>query len=150
MASAYSNLGNLLYSRRDFNGAIREYQAALKLEPNNADIHMNLGTALDVTGRTEEAITQYSQSIKLQPGNANAHYNLGIAYKNKHDLTSAIAQLKQAAQLAPTWPTPHLVLLQIFKTSDPKAALDECMIADGMTHDAKLHDECQTLQQKTQ
>jgi len=85
MASAYSNLGNLLYSRRDFNGAIREYQEALKLEPNNADIHMNLGTALDVTGRTEEAITQYSQAIKLQPGNEKALVALCNSIQNGED-----------------------------------------------------------------
>lgn len=148
MASAYSNLGNLLYTRRDFNGAIQQYRAAIRLQPGNADIHMNLGTVLDVTGRSDEAITEYRESVKLQPKNPNAHYNLGIAYKNKNDLTSAITELKAAAQLAPDWATPHLILLQLLKDSDPKSALDECIMADGLTHDAKLHDECLELQRK--
>ena len=135
LASAYSNLGNILYARRDYRGAVEQYRAALQIQPNNADIHMNLGSAFDALGSRDQAIEQYKLAIKLQPGNANAHYNLG---------------LKQAAQLAPEWPKPHLMLIQILKNSDPKSALTECMIADGMTHDAKLHDECLELQKKTQ
>lgn len=150
LASAYSNLGNLLYARRDYTGAIQEYRAALKLQPGNADIHMNLGTVLDVTGRSEEAINSYKEAIKLQPKNANAHYNLAIAYKNKKDLTSAITELKAASHLAPDWPLPHIVLMDILKTSDPKSAYTECVLADGLTHDAKLHDECIELQKKAQ
>ena len=65
-------------------------------------------------------------------------------------IEAAIAELKEAARLAPDWPTPHLVLLDILKTSDPKSALDDCMIADGMTHDAKLHEQCFEIQKKTQ
>jgi hypothetical protein len=63
-------------------------------------------------------------------------------------MTSAIAELRTAAKLSPDWPTPHIMLTNLLKDSDPKAALDECMLADGMTHDAKLHDECSELQRK--
>ena len=40
------------------------------------------------------------------------------------------------------------MLTNLLKDSDPKAALDECVIADGLTQDAKLHDQCQDLQKK--
>jgi hypothetical protein len=42
------------------------------------------------------------------------------------------------------------MLYKLLKDSDPKSALDECMIADGLTQDAKLHDQCFQLQRQTQ
>ena len=42
------------------------------------------------------------------------------------------------------------MLYKLLKDSDPKTALDECMTVDGLTHDAKLHDECLTLQKRAQ
>jgi len=43
-----------------------------------------------------------------------------------------------------------MMLYKLLKDSDPKTALDECMIVDGLSHDAKLHDECFALQKKAQ
>jgi len=40
--------------------------------------------------------------------------------------------------------------VNMLKNSDPKTALDECMVADGLSHDAKLHDQCLELQKRTQ
>jgi hypothetical protein len=42
------------------------------------------------------------------------------------------------------------MLYEWLKDSDPKTALDECMIVDGLTHDAKLHDQCLALQKRAQ
>ena len=110
---------------------------------------MNLGSVLDDAGRPDEAIIEYKEALKLQPKNASAHYNLSIVYQKKKDMPTAIAELREAAKLSPDWPTPHIMLTNLLKDSDPKSALDECVVADGLTHDAKLHDECQELQKKT-
>jgi hypothetical protein len=75
---------------------------------------------------------------------------MAIAYNNKKDLTNAITELKTATRLAPDWLPPHLMLYKMLKDSDPKSALDECVIADGLSNDAKLHDQCFQLQKKTQ
>jgi tetratricopeptide (TPR) repeat protein len=109
---------------------------------------MNLGSVLDDAGRPDEAIAEYKEAIKLEPKNASAHYNLSIVYQKKKDMPAAIAELQTAAKLAPDWPTPHIMLTNLLKDSDPKAALDQCVIADGLTQDAKLHDECTELQKK--
>ena len=150
MASAQNNLANVLYAKRDFNGAIQHYRAALAIQPNSAETHMNLGSALDDAGKPDEAIAEYKEAIKLEPKNASAHYNLAIVYVKKKDYATAIAELRQAAKLSPDWPTPHIMLTNLQKDSDPKAALDECVIADGLTNDAKLHNLCSDLQRKVQ
>jgi len=60
--------------------AIRAYQQALLLRPDNAEIHNKLGDAFYYAGRLREAIDSYTQAARLQPGNAETHYNLAIAY----------------------------------------------------------------------
>ena len=111
---------------------------------------MNLGSVLDDAGKQDEAIAEYKEALKLDPRNASIHYNLSIVYQKKKDMPSAIAELKEATKLSPDWPTPHLMLSNLLRDSDPKSALDECLAADGLTHDAKLHDRCLEMQRKTQ
>jgi tetratricopeptide (TPR) repeat protein len=164
MGNAQNNLANILYMKRDFNGAIQHYRAALALEPKDKDAeklspqvrsdlantHTNLGSALDDAGKPEEAIAEYKEAIRLAPDDPKVHYNLSILYQNHKDVPAAVAELRQAAKLAPDWPTPHIMLARLLKDSDPKGALDQCIIADGLTQDAKLHDLCQELQKKSQ
>ena len=76
--------------------------------------------------------------------------NLGLAYRNRQPDFGRRAVERGRAAGAKLANYAHLVLLQIFKDSDPKSALEECLIADGMTHDAKLHDQCLQLQAKSQ
>ena len=91
---------------------------------------------------------QFEALQRIDPDDLTAHYNLSIVYQKKKDMPAAIAELREATNLSPDWPTPHIMLVNLLKESDPKAALDECVVADGLTHDAKLHDECQELQKK--
>jgi len=159
LASAHNNLANILYLKRDYTGAILHYRSALALlsktkltdqDRNNiAEIHMNLGSVLDDAGKSDDAIAEYKEAISLQPRDAKIRYNLSIVYRKKKDFPSAIAELRTAAKLAPDWPTPHIMLTYLLKDSDPKAALAQCVIADGLTEDAKLHDLCSELQKKT-
>ena len=59
--------------------AIEHYQQALRIKPDYAEAHNNLGIALLQEGKIEEAIAQYEQALRINPDFAEAHYNLGIA-----------------------------------------------------------------------
>src|SRR5271165_5459485 len=56
-----------LHQAGDFDGAIREYRAALDVDPSNFQARSNLGAALAHTGRYEEAIAAYRQAITTAP-----------------------------------------------------------------------------------
>jgi tetratricopeptide (TPR) repeat protein len=76
-ASLY-NQGNQLYARKDYAGAARVYQQALKAGPN-ADVCYNLGNALFKSGRIGPAIVQYRRAYYLQPRDADIGRNLSFA-----------------------------------------------------------------------
>lgn len=69
-----------LHQSGDIEGAIRGYQAILKVRPERVDVRSNLGAALARLGRYEDAITQYNQALKLENRNQTIRYNLGLAY----------------------------------------------------------------------
>jgi tetratricopeptide (TPR) repeat protein len=48
--------------------AIAEYQAALRIQPDDPDTHMNLGNALaQLPDRRQEAIAQYEAVLQARP-----------------------------------------------------------------------------------
>ncbi len=106
---------------------------------------MNLGSALDESGETDGAIAEYKESIRIEPNDAEAHYNLGISLAKKHDGQGALSELRASEKLDPDWPIPHIWLVTLLMKSDPRGALEECRIADNLTHDPKMHDLCEKL-----
>ena len=52
---------------------------AIRLKPDLASTHYNLGITLSAEGKNEEAISHYKMAIKIKPDFAEAYGNLGIA-----------------------------------------------------------------------
>src|SRR5437588_8338013 len=67
LAEAHLALGKVLFfSEIDLPGALREYQRAIELQPNDATAHHWLGNdALAALGRFEEAIAQSQRDVQL-------------------------------------------------------------------------------------
>jgi len=47
--------------------AIRHYEQALRIKPDFADAHYNLGNALEKAGPVPEAIQHYKQALRIKP-----------------------------------------------------------------------------------
>ncbi|MGB6941398.1 MAG: tetratricopeptide repeat protein [Bryobacteraceae bacterium] len=102
-ALAHVNLGNALL---DIPGrvpdAASEYQKALRIYPNYADAHNNLGAILLHSGRTTEAVAEYRAAVRLDPDYPDAHSNLGSALSQiPGRLPEAAAELETAVRLDP-------------------------------------------------
>ena len=76
--------------------AIAQYTEALRLDPNFAEAHNNLGVALRDRGKLDRAIAHYQQALRLNPDFAAAHYNLGIVLKALGRLDEAIKEYREA------------------------------------------------------
>lgn len=64
-AYTYANLGTVRYWQGDFEEAARATQAAIKLLPDEAWIHRNLGDAYARLGRRQEAEGSYAEAVRL-------------------------------------------------------------------------------------
>ena len=59
---------------------------AIKIKPDFAAAHNNLGIALVAEGKNEEAISHYKMAIKLKPDYAAAQKNLEMALLRSEEL----------------------------------------------------------------
>ena len=73
----------------------------LRLKPDYAEAHYDLGIVLAKTGQTPEAIAQYEAALRLKPDYAEAHYNLGVVLAKTGQTSEAIAHFEEALRLKP-------------------------------------------------
>jgi tetratricopeptide (TPR) repeat protein len=66
-ADAHYDFGNLLYEKRDLEGAKLHYLAALRVSPRRANVHNMLGIIFLRQGLTSQAILQFAEALQLQP-----------------------------------------------------------------------------------
>ncbi len=71
--------GHVAEARGELSEAERLYRAAIVVDANSADAHMNLGNALSAKGQVPGAVQSYERAIAINPDHAKAHYNLGLA-----------------------------------------------------------------------
>ena len=80
LADEHLRIGTIYYELRLLDEAIDEYQKALRLSPNFADIITHLGIALRDKGSYEEAIEQFNRAKVSNPRYIPARLHLGITY----------------------------------------------------------------------
>jgi Tfp pilus assembly protein PilF len=89
--------------------AIAAFREAIRLQPDYAPAHYNLGNALWAKGKADEAIAAFRGAIRLQPDDAPAHCNLGHALLQQGHFRAALEALRRGHQLGrrnPRWPYP--------------------------------------------
>jgi Flp pilus assembly protein TadD len=89
---------NLMVMRK-LDAAIGHLREAVQLDPERADAHNSLGSALVQVGEAEEAIARFRKAIELKPDFAMAWYNLGGTYCTQGAFEDALAVRDRLAQL---------------------------------------------------
>jgi tetratricopeptide (TPR) repeat protein len=52
---------------------IESYKQTIRINPDNADVHYNLGVAFVCAGMHKEAIESFQQVIRINPDDTDAH-----------------------------------------------------------------------------
>jgi tetratricopeptide (TPR) repeat protein len=90
-----------LQQQGDYAAAADAYRAFLKLRPDEAGAHSNLGAVLVKLGRYDEAIAEYQTAEKLLPGEPRIGLNLALAYEKSGRLQEAARKLESVRSAAP-------------------------------------------------
>ena len=95
-------LGNMYFDAERYQDAIQWYEAALKLNPNDADVSTDLGVCFYYTNQADRAVSQMEESLRIDPKHLKTMLNLGIVKAfGKQDLTGAAAIWENVIRLAP-------------------------------------------------
>ena len=98
--------------------AISYYDRALKIKPDYAEAHLNLGVALAGCGRIDEAIAHYRKALEIEPNNSVAHYNLGLALAGRRRIEEAMAHFRRPWKSSPTSPRPIPISASLWRRED--------------------------------
>jgi tetratricopeptide (TPR) repeat protein len=95
--------GNEKASNKDYRGAIADYNQAIKINPNYANIYYNRGVTRYELGDKQGAIADYNQALKINPNLAEAYANRGVVRHDLGDKQGAIADYTQALKINPNY-----------------------------------------------
>jgi len=95
--------GNALYAAQDFENALREYNAALALRPDDPDTLYNRGTTLGQLKRYEEALADFNRSLELRPDRPDTLTNRGNALGSLKRYEEALADYNRSLELRPDY-----------------------------------------------
>lgn len=90
--------GDQKYLAGDQEGALGEYQEAVKREPGLAEAHFDMGVILDSQGNPDSALEQYQKAAQLSPGTPRYHNNLADLYFQRGEYDKAIEEYGQVAE----------------------------------------------------
>jgi tetratricopeptide (TPR) repeat protein len=87
--------------RRDLDNAIKEYQLALQLRPDEAELHEALGEFYLDNHSDGEALGELEKTVSLDPSRTKALYLLGRLHVQNRENEKAIPYLQRALRLQP-------------------------------------------------
>jgi len=83
-------LGNAYYDMQRFDAAIKWYEEAVRLDPNNVSVNTDLGTCYLYTNNPQRAIELYKKSLAIDEKHPQSLQNLGFAYFSTANFTDAV------------------------------------------------------------
>ena len=125
----WRNKGGALYFLGKYTEAIKCYDKAIEIDPDNPVVWNNKGLALDSLGKYDEAITSYDKAIKIDPNDADAWNNKGLALDSLGKYDEAITSYDKAIKIDPNdadaWNNKGLALDSLGNTDDAKKCYDK-------------------------
>ena len=103
--------GRHLAAGEMFREAEREFKQGISLDPNMADLHMELGMLyLNQMREFESAVAEFEKVIRMDPLNSTAHLYLGGAQASMGQPDKARTTFEEAGRLNPNDPLPYHAL----------------------------------------
>ncbi|MFZ5775067.1 MAG: tetratricopeptide repeat protein [Thermodesulfobacteriota bacterium] len=99
-ADAWQQLGNTLYSMKQYHEAVAAFQRAADIQPAALTLN-NLGIALKKIRRYDEAVSVLRAAVELAPRSGEMLFNLGTALHILGRREEAISWYRKAVALSP-------------------------------------------------
>ena len=104
----------------DVERKIEELKQTIRINPDDADAHANLGVAYVKSDMHKEAIEAFKQAIRINSDDADTHNNLGHAYSKSGKYKEATEAFKQAIRIDPDHINAYYNLGLVYNLSNDK------------------------------
>jgi tetratricopeptide (TPR) repeat protein len=90
-----------LSDKRQYDAAVKAWEKAVSLDPDDARAHNNLGIALAGAGKMSAAVEEYEKSLTLNANSSQTENNLGSALAEEGNLEEARQHFENALRINP-------------------------------------------------
>lgn len=97
----YFNLAKVYEITNNFELAEKNYEEAVRLNPDNPKYYSSLGKVFNKKEDYESAVFNFGRAIELEPLNFQHYNHMGIAFINSNNFEKALPFLKKATELRP-------------------------------------------------
>ena len=113
-STAFSNLGSVYRAEKDYPRARENYEAALRLEPDNLFALIGMGVIDQKSGDLAHAAEYYSHAVAVEPSDS-AYLLLSQALAAMGRKSEAQSASERARQLSPDWTTTQALVNQLLQ-----------------------------------
>ena len=136
---AWFTLGNMAERLNRHDQAVRYFQKALALKPDDEEAIINLAKAYQKLGRDQDALVGYRRFLQIDPKSSQVHYEIAQILLDRHDNDGAATELQQALALEPKMAAARNALgVVALSRGDLTAAESEIRKAIAMKPDVRL------------
>jgi TolB-like protein/DNA-binding winged helix-turn-helix (wHTH) protein/Tfp pilus assembly protein PilF len=122
LAEAHASLAGVLYRYQwDWEGAEREYQRSLELDPNYAEGHRAYAIYLLTVRRNEEAVAEARRARELSPLSLIINVELASALVRARRYDEAIQQVQKTLEIDPKFFRAHMTLALAYEGQGDRA-----------------------------
>jgi len=120
------NLGAMLQARGAAVDALKEYELALRLRPQDATVNNAVAGMNLAAGHPASAVKYLETALRSRPNYFDAHYNLGTALAMQSDFAGALKHFRAAVQINP-------------QDANAQANLGAALAATGDLKESRVH-----------
>ena len=118
--SLVSAIADESFKSKKFDDAIRNYQAALKINPSDEVTLLKLGNIYKAQNDMEKAVDFYKKAIFVNPSYADGWFNLGLAYANDNDIAGSKECFNRVISIDSKYAYAYFALALAFETENNK------------------------------
>ena len=123
-----NRIAYILASQQRYAEAAENFSRLVKLDPDNAVAHFNLGYSREQLGQQQDAIGSFRAATRLNPKIDRAWYGMGICHAHLGQHAEAAVALEQVALLQPMNPHAWYALGMAQHANGNAARLREFML----------------------
>lgn len=97
----YGNRANFYRDSGDFEKALEDYSASIRLKPQNPAPYNSRAKLYFSMNQDQKALDDYMQAVKLDPANMEYLVNRGAAYAKLGEMDQALSDLSQVVKINP-------------------------------------------------
>jgi eukaryotic-like serine/threonine-protein kinase len=131
LALAHVALGVYYYhGRLDYDNALKEFDQALLLQPNNVEALTGIGAVKRRQGKFDDAAMNFTKALEIDPRTGSLNEELAITHMFLRNYQESESYANKAIALSPDWPEPYshkadAYLMWDGNISKARAVLDE-------------------------